>query len=115
MTKQTYVVQSPVKFDGKDYGIGDSIDLEDKDAKDLLAINALGDAVGTASNTLTAPVDHNERITAIVAAIGQLDKADTALWTNAGAPKTEGLTAITGWPVAAKERDVAWAQINTPQ
>lgn len=110
MAKKSYQVASPIRYDGKDYAVGDLLDLEDKDASGLLEVKAIEPS--TASSAPTAPADEAERIAAIVAAIGQLDKADTALWTNAGIPKTDGLTAITGWPVAAKERDVAWAQIN---
>ena len=107
---KTYQVASPIRHDGKEYAVGDPIDLGDKEAKDLLAINAIGAAA--AGNTPAAPADEAERIAVIVDAIGQLDNADTSLWTNAGTPKTDGLTAITGWPVAARERDAAWAQIN---
>lgn len=110
MAKKTFKVTSPVKFGGKRYAVGLPIELDAAEEKTLRAADVIGDEV--APDVLQAPVDEAERIAAIVVAIGQLDKADTALWTNAGTPKTDGLTAITGWPVAAKERDVAWAQIN---
>lgn len=109
MAKKSYVVQSPIKHDGQEYAVGKPIDLEDKEAEDLRAIGAISEAVADKN---LAPTDEVERIAAIVAAIGQLDAANTALWTGGGAPKTDGLTAITGWPVVAKERDAAWAQIN---
>lgn len=113
MAKKSYQVASPIKHNGNDYEIDSSIELEDKEAVELRAVGAIKEASVKTINTLTAPADEAERIAAIVAAIGLLDKADTALWTNAGTPKTDGLTAITGWHVAGKERDAAWAQINT--
>ena len=63
-----YQVESPIRHDGKEYGVGDLIDLSDKAAKDLLAINAIGAAA--AGNTPTAPADEAGRIAAIVDAIG---------------------------------------------
>lgn len=108
MAKKSYKALAPITLD-KDYRPGDTIEAEpsEVEGKDVLELSG-----SSTSNTPTAPTDEAERIAAIVAAIGQLDKADTALWTNAGIPKTDGLTAITGWPVAAKERDVAWVQIS---
>lgn len=111
MAKKTYQVQSPIRYDGKEFAVGDQIDLDDKDATGLLEVKAIEPSTAF-SNTPVAPADEAERIAAIVDAIGKLDKADASSWTNAGTPKTDGLTAITGWPVAAKDRDVAWAQVN---
>lgn len=110
METKTYQVVSPVKFGGIRYAVGAPIELNSAGEKELRAVGVIGGEV--ASDTPQAPVDAAERIAAIVAAIGQLDKANAALWTGAGTPKTDGLTAITGWPVAAKERDAVWAQIN---
>lgn len=109
MAKKTYEVLSPVNYDGVRYEVGDPIDVEDKHAKSL---KESGDIGPQSEKSSTAPESEDDRIAAIVIAIGKLDKADTALWTTAGTPKTDGLTAVTGWPVAAKERDAAWAQIN---
>lgn len=112
MAKKTYSVQSPIKHDGKEYAVDETIDLEDKEAEDLRAVGAISDATGVTGNTITAPVDEAERIASIMAAIGQLDINNKALWVKSGAPKTEALTAITGWPVVAADRDAAWAQIS---
>lgn len=110
MTKKTYQVASPIRYDGKDYAAGDQVDLEDKDASDLLGVKAIEPS--TTSNTPSAPTDDAERIAAIVAAIGQLDASDASLWMKSGAPKTEAIAAVTGWPVAGKERDAAHALIK---
>lgn len=112
MTKKTYSVLSPIKHDGKEYAVDKPIDLEDKEAEDLRAVGAISDATSVPGNTVTAPVDEAERIAAIVAAIGQLDINNNALWVKSGAPKTEAITAITGWPVVAADRNAAWAQIS---
>lgn len=109
---KTYQVASPIKHDGKEYGVGASIDLDDREAKDLLAVNAITQTAASAGGN-TAPTNDAERIAAIVDAIGKLNKADASLWTGAGAPKTEAIGSITGWPVAGKDRDAAWAHINS--
>jgi len=110
MATKTYQVESPIRHDGKEYAVGAQIDLDDKDAKDLLTVNAIGAAA--ADNTPTAPADEAERIAAIVDAIGKLDAADASLWMKNQAPKTEAIAAITGWPVVAADRNAAWEQIN---
>ena len=67
--------------------------------------------VGQAESIKTAPEDQVERITAISVTAVQLDAANAGLWTAGGSPKTEALTAITGWPVSAADRDAAWALV----
>lgn len=109
MIKKTYQAETPIKHDGKDYGVGDRIDLDDKESKDLLAVGALSDAVGAAGG---APTDDTERLSAIAAAIGRMDAEDGSLWLKSGAPKTEAIAAITGWPVAAADRNAVWEQIS---
>lgn len=104
---KTYTVESPIKHDGKEYAAGDSVELNEKDATDLLAISVVS---GPVEGTSKAPVlTDEERQAAIVEAIATLDPADTALWLANGAPKAEVIAAITGWKVSAAERDAAWA------
>lgn len=113
MPPKTYNVDSPIKHDGKEYAIGDQIDLDEKEARDLVEAKILSNATSKAeSNGQTAPADDAERLAAIVEAIGKLDAGDKSLWTNGGAPKTESIAAITGWPVVAADRNAAWEQIN---
>lgn len=54
------------------------------------------------------PLDESERYAAITAAMLKLDPANTHLWTVQGLPKTESLSAITGFAVSAGERDAVW-------
>lgn len=65
------------------------------------------------------PTDPAERLTAIKAAIGKLDKADAALWTGGGMPKLPAIAAVLGWDAANAplqvERDAAWAEIKAAQ
>lgn len=111
MPKKTYNVLSPVDHDNQRIEPGAMIDLEDQAAAPLLTAQVIELAVGQAA-AATVPTDPAERQAAIVTAIGQLNPGDAALFTGAGVPKTEAIAAITGWPVSAKERDAAWAQIN---
>lgn len=67
---------------------------------------------GVASDTpAAAPKDEAERLAAIREAIGKLDPGNPALWTVGNKPKTEAIAAITGWPVAAADRDAVVAAI----
>lgn len=59
-----------------------------------------------------APTDPAARVAAIKDAIGKLDKADSALWTNTGMPKVPAIAAVTGWEVTQQERDAVWAEIK---
>jgi len=47
MAKKTYQVVSPIRRDGKDCAVGDQVELEDKDAGDLLAVKAIEPAAAT--------------------------------------------------------------------
>jgi hypothetical protein len=111
--KKKYEVLSPVDHDKVRYEIGKSIDLEDKDAAGLLALNVI--KLAEVSAAPSAPADEAELLTAITDAIGKLDVNDKALWSKGGSPKTEAIAAVTGWPVSAAYRDTAWAQINAAQ
>ena len=71
-------------------------------------------AAGSAP-TATAPTDPAERAAAIKDAIGKLDKADAALWTNTGMPKVPAIATVTGWEVTQQERDAVWAEIKGAQ
>lgn len=108
MAKKTYKALEPITLD-REYRPGDTFDAEPADVagKDVIDLTA-----NQAPIPADAPTDPAARIAAIVTAIGQIDAADTTLFTGAGVPKTESITAITGWPVTAKERDAAWQQIN---
>lgn len=108
MTK-TYQVENQIKLDGKRYAVGSSIELDDAQAAKLRAGGFILDAPEQGRPADLTPA---ERHAAIVVAIGKLAKNDTSLWTGGGAPKTEAITAVTGWPVSGKERDAAWAEIG---
>lgn len=116
MSKKVYNVLSPVDHDQERFEIGGSISLEDKDAAALLTVKAIKLAPAAQSTgPASAPTDDAERIAAIVSVIGNLDPADATLFTGAGVPKTEALAAITGWPVAGKDRDAAWSQVKSAE
>lgn len=108
MAKKFYKALEPITLD-REYRPGDTFEADSADVagKDVIDLSAnQTPAAGT------APTDPAERIAAIITAIGQIDPTDADLFTGAGVPKTESIIAITGWPVSAKERDAAWAQIN---
>jgi len=106
--KKSYPVLSPIRFNGKDYPVGSAIDLEDADVADLLGAAAIEDSP-TEIAVLKAPPDYAARLAAVVAAIGQMDTANPGQWLRDGKPKSDALSAITGWPVTAADRDAAWA------
>lgn len=104
----TYTVESPIKHDGTEYAEGDTVELNEKDAKDLLEIGVVNGPHKGPSNPPS--LTDEERLAAIVEAISTLDQADTTLWLASGAPKAEAIAAITGWKVSAAERDAVWMQ-----
>lgn len=106
--KKSYPVLNPIRFNGRDYPVGSSIDLEEAEVADLLGAAAIEDSP-TEIAAPTAPADEAARTAAVVAAIGQLDIANPGQWMKDGKPKTDALSAITGWPVSAADRDAAWA------
>lgn len=70
-------------------------------------------AAPAAENTPVVPTDPAVRMASIKDAIAKLDKDDTSVWTNGGAPKTSAIEAVTGWPVSADERNAAWTEFGT--
>lgn len=108
MVKKFYKALEPITLD-REYRPGDTFEADESDVagKDVVDLGAVA-----SNNANAAPTDEAERIAAIVAAIGNLNVDNGALWSKNGTPKTEAISEVTGWPVAAKERDAAWAQIN---
>lgn len=88
----------------------DELENEAPNADDSVGGSSTGSGSdASADASVTKPDDPAEVVLAILAAIGQLNKEDTALWTAGGKAKTEAVAAITGWPVTAAERDAALA------
>lgn len=105
-----YTALEPLNVNGKPVSVGEAVELSDKDAEQPLALNAIelsGDA------KVEAP-EGQERIDAIKAAISGLNVDAEENWAKDGKPKTDAISKVTGWPVAAAERDTIWAELNTP-
>lgn len=96
-----YDVLEPVRYDGKDYGLGQTISLNDRDAAPLLAAGVVAPA---------AQAGGAERLAVIVAALTQLDPGNAEQWLKDGRPKSDALAVYAGFPVSAAERDAAWEQ-----
>ena len=110
---KAYEVIGNIQHNGKKYAEGHTIDLNDAndaEAKELREAGVIGRE--KTQSAPTAPPDDAKRITAIVDAIGKLNVDSADLWTGNGIPKTDALTALTGWPVTGKDRDIAWAQVQ---
>lgn len=111
MATKRYTVKTPVNFNQEEFVPGDPIELDDKTAKDLLEVGAIEPATSAASSAAGGPASE-EKLDAIKAVIGELDKEDATAWLKDGKPKTEAIAALTGWPVSAAERDAAWAALQ---
>lgn len=109
MAKKTYNVLTAVEFDHTRFEANETIDLEDKDADPLLTVKAIE---LSATQAATVPTNPAERQTAIIDAIGMLDKENTDLWLRDGKPDASAIADITGWTVSAAERNTAWASIQ---
>ncbi len=99
-----YTVNSPLKHDDRTYAIGEEVELSDKHAAPLLALEGI--ALVSAAPQI-AP-EGAVKLAAIQAAIAALDKSNADLWMKDGRPKTGAIEAATGWPVSAAERDAAY-------
>lgn len=108
--KKTYNVLSPVDHDQERFEPGSTIDLDDKDANPLLAVNVI--EISAIQSATSVPTDPDERQAAIVAAIGALDTENADLWLRDGKPDTAAISEITGWSVTAAERNTAWATVK---
>jgi len=107
----------------KQYEVGDSITLSDKDAKPLLetnppVISLLGKDGKTSEGNNTnivnlnkAPEELADRIAAIKVEAAKLDKEDQTKWTAGGMPDANVLTEMLGWKVKAEERNQAWMEV----
>jgi|GEM_PF-1015939 len=104
-----YTAKSPIQFNGKGFEVGDTIELDDSHAAQLLELDAIVESVTPAQNNVP---EGEEKLAAIKAAIESLDAGNKELFTSSGKAKTEAIAAITGWPVSAAERDAAAALIK---
>jgi len=104
-----YTVKTPIQFNGKGFEVGDTIELDDKHAVQLLELDAIVEIAAPTQNNVP---EGEEKLAAIKAAIESLDAENKELFTSSGKAKTEAIAAITGWPVSAAERDAAAALIT---
>jgi len=127
MAKRIYNVDSPVKFSGTQYHPDDkennTIELSEKEAKPLLALNAISEPsedepedepTNKSSNIVnlkTTPEELEDRLSAIKGAVSKLDKEDKTKWTSNGMPDANVLTEMLGWKVKADERNQAWMEM----
>jgi hypothetical protein len=107
-----YILKTPVKFLDGIRQVGETVELDEKAAGELIEIGALEEV---ADSTTAAPTDSAARLAAILSAINQLDQEDAALWLKDGRPNTAVLEQVLGWKVAAAERDTAYTDWKTAQ
>lgn len=110
MAKKTYTVKTAVEHDNERFEADSTIDLEDKQAQSLLEAGAISGPIGAAAGV--APTDPQERLAAIVTAIGSLNTDNEDLWLKDGKPDVSAISEALGWTVSAAERNAAWEQIN---
>lgn len=105
-----YRILSPIRMPDGIVKPGDpSVEWNDKDAAELIALGAIEpDTTGQPS----VPTDPAEREALIADAIGKLDPNNTDLWLRDGKPDTNAIAEITGWPVSAAERNTVWAALK---
>jgi len=106
-----YSVESPLKYDGDDYGEGDVVDMPAKDAEPLLELGVLGEtkkADAPKAPDKIKPETEAALHAAIHDAVSSLDQADTTLWSKDGnTAKVDAISNVLGFTVTAAERDAA--------
>lgn len=107
-----YEVWWPIRHNGQDYESGDTIVLTDKEAVDLIAVQAINPNPLRDAPTSGGSNNPAKRQDEIVAAISKLDKANPDLWLADGRPNTVAIKDVLGWAVTADERNAAWAAVS---
>lgn len=115
---RTFEVATPLRHDGERYGVGEPVEMTERQAAPLLEIGALREPKGgadAARGTGEPPADA-ERHARLVAAIAELDPENEAHFTKGGKPECDALATVSGIEsVSAKERDAAWAEYQAQQ
>lgn len=123
--------ETPIRYNGKDYAVGDPMALDADTFERLHAKQAVSVPEPTAGDDETdkdantgsegseggegkaeAPTEPAERLSAIKEAIAGLDLSVDANKTTDGRPDCNALTEALGWKVGAAERDEAWAAVK---
>ena len=100
------------KHGGVWIGPGCRIEIEEEQGLSLLKRGLVKPVSERDSKTRPVkqkPENANAVTTALVSAIGKLDRDDSELWARGGRPRPEALADQVGYPVTAIERDAAWA------
>jgi len=116
-----YTCKEPIKHDGKNYSIGDPVDMDDDCAERLKHIDAveLSHAVNDSTDddklsddSTDEPISPEERQVEIIKTIGKLENGNDAHWLkDKVTPEVKALNDILKWkqPVTADERNAAMA------
>ena len=89
-----YSVKSKLIHDGVEYVDGDSVEMSEKQAGPLIALNVLG-------KSESLPTESEKRLEAIVEIIIGMDTEDESLWT-----KEEGVPTMDALRDAADDKDI---------
>lgn len=103
-----YTALEPLNVNGKPVSVGEKIELEEKDAAQALALNA----IELAGNAKVEAPEGEARVDAIKAAIAGLNVDVAENWARDGKPKSDVISKVLGWPVTAAERDTIWAELH---
>jgi hypothetical protein len=113
MTEQLkqYFANWNIKHNGDRFGIGDSISLNEKDAKGLLDTGAVREPIegdvkinSSGANELT----DEQKFQKVYAAIGGLDKENKDNWIQNGAPDCNVLSDVVEFDVSSGLRYHVW-------
>lgn len=109
-----YRAIEPLLFNSTPIAIGESVELSDAAAKQLLELGHIELSDQTPELTDTELTD-TEKADAIKQAMGDLGDGDAANWTKGGFPQTGVLSAAVGFEVKAGLRDALWAELKAEQ
>lgn len=121
MKTQKYKVLAQIFLLGAVARPGQTVELTDEQARELMAIRPVpvmpltelmdDAAVETPDAGSAAPGDGKTDLT-LLDVMQSLDKDDASLFTSSGAPNCDVLAERLGRPVSAAERDQVWAEIT---
>lgn len=104
-----YRAIEPLLFNSTPIAIGESVELSDAAAKQLLELGHI--ELSDQAPELTDA----EKAEAIKKAMGDLGVDDAINWTKGGFPQTGVLSAAVGFEVKAGLRDALWAEFKAEQ
>lgn len=114
--KKKYLTQWPVRFNGERLKAEVEVEMTEKEASPLIQCGAVCFVESDlGSNNSTDELSQDQKLSAVIAAIGTMDLNLKENTIGNGSPDAGKLTELVGFNVSASLRNDAWVEFNTAQ